>query len=191
MRSIAEQLSKSLEESGIDPGEVDGFSIPTDQEIRRAALASFLNLQEIVDFLQAKRPILIHSSESDLFWISDDPVVLHTQPPTVSVDSIPPESSFTFQYHVILVLGFFCPSVELKIQQLLSIDQFGVEHQKYEEIYRGLQEGNSVSLGPGLPIFSTSFRFVRLLAFSTPQTVILRKLARSCSTNRKYEKFNH
>ena len=48
-----------------------------------------------------------------------------------------------------LVLGFFCPSIEFKIQQLSSTDQFGVEHQKYEEINRGLQEGNSLSLGPG------------------------------------------
>jgi hypothetical protein len=149
MRSIAEQLSKSLREGGIDPGEVDGFSIPTDQEIRRAALASFLDLQEIVDSLQEKRPILIHNSESDLFWISDHPVVLHNSFPYGERGLNSPGIEIYFPVSSDLVLGFFCPSIDLKIQHLLSTDQFGVEHQKYEEIYRGLQEGSSVSLGPG------------------------------------------
>ena len=54
LRSIAEQLSKTLREAGIDPGDIDGFAIPTDQEIRRAALASFLDLQEIVDSLSRR-----------------------------------------------------------------------------------------------------------------------------------------
>ena len=62
MRSIAEQLLDGLRGVGIDPGEVDRLSIPTDQEVKRAALASFLDLQPIVDAIQEKRPILIHSS---------------------------------------------------------------------------------------------------------------------------------
>src|ERR1051325_4676250 len=149
LRSIAEQLSKSLKEAGIDPGEVDEFSIPTDQEIRRAALASLLDLQEIVYSLQEKQPILIHSSESDLFWISDHPVVFHNSFPYGERGLNCPGIEIYFPVSCDLVLGFFCPSIKLKIQQLLSTDQFGVEHQKYEEIYRGLQEGHSVSLGPG------------------------------------------
>ena len=148
LRSIAEQLSKTLREAGIDPGEVDGFSIPTDQEIRRAALASFLDLQEIVDSLQKKRPILIHSCESDFFWISDHPVVLYNSFPYGERGLNSPGIEIYFPVSCDLVLGFFCPSIELKIQQLLT-DQLSVEFKKYEEIYRGLQEGYSVSLGAG------------------------------------------
>ena len=152
LRSIAEQLSKTLRDAGIDPGDVDGFAIPTDQEIRRAALASFLDLQEIVDALQKKRPILIHSCESDLFWISDHPVVLYNSFPYGERGLNSPGIEIYFPVSCDLVLGFFCPSIELKIQQLLK-DQFSVEFKKYEEIYRGLQEGHSVSLGPGTGYF--------------------------------------
>lgn len=148
LRSIAEQLSKTLREAGIDPGEVDGFSIPTDQEIRRAALVSFLDLQEIVDSLQKKRPILIHSCESDFFWISDHPVVLYNSFPYGERGLNSPGIEIYFPVSCDLVLGFFCPSIELKIQQLLT-DQLSAEFKKYEEIYRGLQEGYSVSLGAG------------------------------------------
>jgi hypothetical protein len=148
MRSIAEQFSKTLGEAGIDPGEVDGFSIPTDQEIKRAAIASFLDLQGLVDSIQKKRPILIHSCESELFWISDHPVVLYNSFPYGERGLNSPGIEIYFPVSCNLVLAFFCPSIELKIQQILSTDQFSVERQKYEEIYRGLQEGHSVSLGP-------------------------------------------
>lgn len=136
-------------EAGIDPGEVDGFSIPTDEEIRRTALASFLDLQGIVGSLQEKRPILIHSSNSKVFWISDNPVVLHNSFPYGERGLNAPGIEVYFPLSSDLVLGFLCPSIELKIQQLLSIDHLGVDRQKSEEIYRGLREGNSVSMGPG------------------------------------------
>ncbi len=149
MRSVVQQLSESLMEAGIDPGEVDGFSIPTDEEIRRTALASFLDLQGIVGSLQEKRPILIHSSNSKVFWISDNPVVLHNSFPYGERGLNAPGIEVYFPLSSDLVLGFLCPSIELKIQQLLSIDHLGVDRQKSEEIYRGLREGNSVSMGPG------------------------------------------
>jgi hypothetical protein len=149
MRSIVQQLSESLREAGMDPGEVDGFSIPTDQEIKRAALASFLDLQGIVGSLQEKRPILIHSSDSRVFWISDNPVVLHNSFPYGEHGLNAPGIEVYFPVSSDLVLGFFCPSIGLKIQQLLSIERPGVHQQKYEEISRGLQQGNSVSMGLG------------------------------------------
>src|SRR6266498_1607502 len=42
MRSVADQVSFSLRDAGFDPRDVDGFSIPTDQEVRRAALLALL-----------------------------------------------------------------------------------------------------------------------------------------------------
>jgi hypothetical protein len=160
MRSIAEQLPRSLREAGIDPGEVDGFSIPTDQEIKRAALVSFLDLKGIVGSLQEKRPILIDSSDSKVFWISDNPVVLHNSFPYGEHGLNAPGIEIYFPVSSDLVLGLFSPSIELKIQQLLSIEHPGVDQHKYEDISRGLQEGNSVSMGPGTVQFLNELQVV-------------------------------
>jgi hypothetical protein len=165
MRSIAEQMLAALCEVGIDPGEVDGLSIPTDQEVKRAALASFLDLRRIVGALQEKRPILIHSSNSQVFWISDNPVVLHNTFPYGERALNAPGIEIYFPISSELVLGFFCPSIEVKIQQLLSLEHPGIDRQKYSEIYRGLQGGDAVSLGPETVPFLNSLQVLHSSRF--------------------------
>jgi hypothetical protein len=165
MRSIAEQLLAALGESGIDPGDVDGLSIPTDQEVKQAALASFLDLQRIVGAIQEKRPILIHRSNSQVFWISDNPVVLHNTFPYGERALNAPGIEIYFPISSELVLGFFCPSIEAKIQQLLSLDHPGIDRQKYAEIYRGLQGGDAVSLGPETVPFLNALQVLNSFRF--------------------------
>jgi Protein of unknown function (DUF4238) len=189
MRSIAEQMLAALSDTGIDPGEVDGLSIPTDQEVRRAALASFLALRRIIGAIQEKRPLLIHSSNSQVFWISDNPVVFHNTFPYGERALNAPRIEVYFPISSELVLGFFCPSVEVEIQQLLSLDHPGIDRQKYSEISRGLQGGDAVSLGPETVPFSTRFRFTTLLAFSTRQAMSLSMRARFCDVNLKRETY--
>ena len=147
MRSITQQLSESLREAGINPEDVDCFSIPTDQEIRRAALASFLDLQGIIGSLQEKRLILIRNSDSKVFWISDNPVVLQNSFPYGEIGLNAPGIEIYFPISSDMVLGFFCPSIELMLHQNLSTKHPDMDQQKYEGICRGLEEGNSVSLG--------------------------------------------
>jgi hypothetical protein len=165
MRSIAKQMLSALGEAGIDPGEVDGLSIPTDQEVKRAALASFLDLRRIVGAIQEKRPILIHSSNSQVFWISDNPVVLHNTFPYGERALNAPGIEIYFPISSELVLGFFCPSIEVKIQQLLSLNNPGIDRQKYSEIYRGLQGGDAVSLGPETVPFLNSLQVLHSSRF--------------------------
>jgi hypothetical protein len=64
-----------------------------------------------------------------------------------------------------LALGFFCPSMEIKIQQILSSEHPDIDRQKYGEINRGLQEGNSVSLGPGTVQFLNELQVHRSSRF--------------------------
>src|ERR1051325_8255610 len=142
-RSIVEQLSQSLKEAGIDPCNVAGFSSPTEQEIRRAALASFLDLQGIIKSLQEKRPILIRNTESKVFWCSDNPVVFHNSFPYGERGLSASGIEIYFPISSYLVVGFFCPSIEWKIRKLLTRENPGVDRQKYEDISRGLQEGNA------------------------------------------------
>ena len=147
IHSIADQFSASLSKAGFDPGEVDGFSIPTDREVRRAALALLLDLDGIVGALQAKRPILIHTLDSRPFWISDNPVVLHNTFPYGQRGLSSPGVEIYFPISCELVLGFFCPSIEQKIRELLVLEHPQLDREKYSQIYQGFQDGDSVSLG--------------------------------------------
>ena len=165
IRSIAEQLSRSLREAGFDPREVDGFSIPTDQETRRAALASFLDLRRIVAALQEKRPILIHGSDSTLFWTSDNPVVLHNSFPYGEQGLNSPGIEIYFPISSELVLGFFCPSIEHKIRQLLALGHPDLNREKYTKIYKALQGGDSVPAESDTSLFLNSLQVLRSSRF--------------------------
>ena len=185
MRSIVEQLLAALSKAGIDPGEVERLSIPTDQEVKLAALASFLDLRRIVGALQEKRLILIHSSTSQVFWISDNPVVLHNIFPYGERALNAPGIETYFPISSELVLGFFCPSIEAKIQQLLSLKHPGIDRQKYSEIYRGLQGGAAVSFGPETVSFlnalqvlhSSRFLYARSNEFEHAREILRRQSA--------------
>ncbi len=165
MRSFAEQFAVVLQEAGIEPKEVDGFSIPTEQEVRRAALSSFLDIQKHVDALRAKRQILIHATGSETFWISDNPVVLHNTFPYGELGLASPGIEIYFPISSELALGFFCPSIKLKIQQALSLKPAGFDLQKYTEIYRGFQTGDSISFGKETVPFLNSLQVTRSSRF--------------------------
>jgi len=163
--SIAEQLSTSLRELDLDLGEVDGLSMPTDKEVRRAAFTSLLDLGNIISALREKRLILIHSNDSRVFWTSDNPVVLHNTFPYGEKGLDAPGIEIYFPVSSELVLGFFCPSIELKIQQLLTSKHSSINYEKFSEIYRGLQDGGSVSLGPETIPFLNSLQVLNSSRF--------------------------
>jgi len=165
VRSISEQVLNSLHEIGLNPGDVDGCSIPTDKEVRRVAFASFLDLREIISAIQDKKLILIHNTDSKVFWTSDNPVVLHNTFPygekglnSLGIEIYLPISSE-------LVLGFYCPSIELKIRQGMEVKHPSINCEKFIEIYRGLHEGIPVSLGPETHPFLNSLQVLNSSRF--------------------------
>ena len=158
IHSIAEQLSTSLGKAGFDPGKVDGFAIPTEQEVRQAALASLRDLGGIIGALQTKRPILIHTLDSRPFWISDNPVVMHNTFPYGERALSSPGIEIYFPISCELVLGFFCPSIEQRMRELLALEHPQFDKEKYTKIYQGFQDGNSVSLGSNTLSFLNSLQ---------------------------------
>ena len=165
MRSIAEQLSQTMREAGIDPEQFEEFSIPTDQEVRHAALASLLDIHRIVAALQDKDLILIHSPDSKCFWISDNPVVLQNSFPYGELGLNAPGIEIYLPISSELTLGFYCPSIKLKIQHLLSLEGLNLDQRKYLEIYRGLEDGNSISFGTKTTEFLNSLQVLRSSRF--------------------------
>lgn len=165
LQSFARQLSNSIQEAGIDPGEIDGFSIPTDQEIRRMVLGWFFNLEPIVESLQQKRLILIHSDNLKVFWASDNPVVLHNSFPYGERGLSAPGIEIYLPISSNLIVGLLCPSIELKIKKILSVDLVGVDHNMYQDLANGLQQGTSVSFGPGAVEFFNELQVISSTRF--------------------------
>lgn len=157
IRSIAEQLQASMREAGLYAEEVDGFSIPTDQQIRCAALASLLDLSAIIAGLQDKRLILFSSPAPMLLWISDNPVVVYNSFPYGERGLSSPGVEIYFPISSELVLGLYCPSIERKIQQALSTDDPNFDREKYTNIYKALRDGDTVAID------STTCRFYNSL----------------------------
>lgn len=154
IKSIAAQLLGSLHEIGLNPGEIDGLSIPTDQEIRRIAFATFLNHRGIIDSLQRKQVFLVHNHpDSKFFWISDNPVAFHNTFPYGEIGLNAPGIEIYFPISPNFTLGFYCPSIEQKIRKFLSKKHNDSHKKKYEEIYRGLKENRPFSLGSGTVSF--------------------------------------
>ena len=158
--SVAEQFAVTLSRAGFEPDKVDGFSIPTDQDTRRAALKYLFDLDGIISALNVKCPILIHSSDSNPFWISDNPIVLHNTFPYGERGLYSPGIEIYFPISSDLVLGLFCPSIEKKISEMLALGHLQLDRDKYAEIPRGLQVGDSVSLGPETRSFLNSLQIL-------------------------------
>lgn len=165
IRSISEQLLTLLHEFGLNPGDVDGCSIPTDKEVRRVAFTSLFNLREIISALQDKKLILIHTTGPKVFWTSDNPVVLHNTFPygEMGLNSLGIEIYLPISSE--LVLGFYCPSIELKIRQGMAVKHPIINCEKFIEIYRGLHEGIPVSLGPETHPFLNSLQILNSSRF--------------------------
>jgi hypothetical protein len=165
IRSIAEQLQASMREAGIYAEEVNGFSIPTDQQIRRAALASILDLRAIIAGIQDKRLILFSSPAPMSLWISDNPVVVYNSFPYGERGLSSPGVEIYFPISSELVLGLYCPSIERKIQQALSTDAPNFDREKYTNIYRALQDGEQVAMNSATCRFYNSLQVLQSSRF--------------------------
>lgn len=157
-RSIAEQLQRSIREAGLNPSEVHGVSIPSEQEVRRAALASFLDLSRIVAGIRTKRAILFRSSVPMSIWISDNPVVLYNSFPYGERGISSPGVEIYFPISAEMVIGFYCPSIEHKIRQLVSLKHPDLNRAKYTKIYGALMGGESAPIDLEACLFLNSLQ---------------------------------
>lgn len=166
MRSLAVQFAASLSEAGFDPDEVQGFSIPTDQEIRRTALATLLDADAVVSAIEAKRAFLVRPDLPDQpFWISDNPVALQQTFPYSDLSLSAPGVEIYFPIARDLALAFYCPSIELQMGRALAAGDTAIDRAKFLEIYRGLQTGCAVSLGPDTTRFLNELQVLRSSRF--------------------------
>lgn len=147
MLSSAEQLSKTLKDFGIDPSEVSNFNIPSDSDIRKATLGSLLNTDQIASALNNKQLILIHRGKNECFWISDNPVVRHNAFPYGEFGLNSPGIEIYFPISSKLVIGFFCPSIIIKLDTALNSKEEYIDKKLYTSMFEGINKGEAISMG--------------------------------------------
>ncbi len=157
LRSVAEQLGTSLKAAGFDLGKVEGVSPLTEEDARKVALASLGDMGKIVDALQGKQMVLVHNSALGPFWISDNPVVFHHSSPYGKLGVAQKGIQISFPISQDYVIGFYCPSVMLKIGELVNSGQFP-EMRDIAQLYTGITKSEPVSLGPETVPFLNSIQ---------------------------------
>ena len=126
-----------------------GVPIPTEEQLKFAALISLRKLDKIVENLQNKRLVLIARSDPNPFWISDNPVVMSNGFPYGEIGFTEKGIEIYMPISQDFVLGFWCLSLEIKMEKLLAVRAFGDDHKRMSAMFNGLRAGEPISPGPG------------------------------------------
>jgi hypothetical protein len=108
-----------------------------------------------------------------VFWASDNPVVLHNSFPYGERGLSAPGIEIYLTISSNLIVGLLCPSSELKIKEILSVDLVGVDHNMYQDLANGLQQELQFRSAQVPLSFLTSFKSSLPLAFFIPPMTIL------------------
>ncbi len=179
MQSVMEQLRQQAREWGFDPDEFANGAIPTDQETRSAALEMLLRSEGLVASIEAKRVFLIHASSEQPLWTSDNPIALQQTYPYGDLGVGAPGIEIYFPISRDLALAFYCPSIERQMGRALTRRPPGFDVDKFSEIYRGLQTGAAISLGPNTTRFLNELQVLRSSRFlysSTDDFTLVRRV---------------
>lgn len=165
MRSVMKQLRQQVNAWGWDPEELANGAVPTDQEVRRAALEMLLRPDGLAAAIEAKRTFLIRATPEQPLWTSDNPVALQQTFPYGDLAVSAPGIEIYFPISRDLALAFYCPSIERQMGRALARRPPGFDVERFGEIYRGVQTGAVVSLGSGTTRFLNQLQVLRSTRF--------------------------
>ena len=138
MRATMEGIGEAFAEAGLNPEEISNFRVPSDQDMRRAALAMFVERDAFRDALVTKHVVLLEPG-SDCFWTSDNPVQMFNSFPYGEIALNAPGIEIYYPFSSVLALAFYCPSIERKISQALTLPE-GMLVPELREQFRDLRE---------------------------------------------------
>lgn len=145
MRVIAEELIAELNAGGFGPGLVQTLSVPSDQQLRRAALLSYLHLDLIIGALHSKRLVLVATPGDSPLWISDNPVVMRNEFPYGRLGLAEKGIEIYMPISPEFALGFWCPSIELKISRLLAWPSSAIDARWFSSILESIRSGRAIA----------------------------------------------
>jgi hypothetical protein len=165
IHSVASQLSDALQDVGINPTEIKNLSIPTEDEVRKTMLLSYLDIDKIADTLSEKVLLLINCKKGDCFWISDNPVVRHNLFPYGEHGFDAPGIEIYFPISSELALGFLCPSILRRVEIISHKKQSVLKNSFFEDLLNGEKKGIPVSLGPQTAVYLNSLQVLNSSRF--------------------------
>jgi hypothetical protein len=116
MRSVVEDLGRSLSDIGLDPEAVEGFVIPSEQDVRRAAVQTLLERDQFREALRNKDVVLFELTGQIRLWTSDNPVALYNSAPHGEVGLAARGVEIYLPIAPDLVLALLCPSIGLQLR---------------------------------------------------------------------------
>jgi hypothetical protein len=143
--AVATDLAASLRQAGLDPGQVANFAIPSENDAKIVSFACLSGVHEMVAALQRK-DMLLFNANSDTFWISDNPVIMHNSFPYGDVGLDAPGVEIYFPLNPRHVLAFYCPSIATRIEECLSLCPSSETTMRYQRILDAIKNGVPVDL---------------------------------------------
>jgi len=143
--TVATDLAMSLRQAGLDPDELANLAIPSENDAKIVSLVACLSgVHEIAAALQRK-DMLLFDARSGVFWISDNPVIMHNSFPYGDVGLDAPGVEIYFPLNPRYVLAFYCPSIATKIEECLSLGAPFETTMRYQRIRDGIKNGEPVN----------------------------------------------
>lgn len=121
MRAIAEDFARAVSNAGLKPENIVNFRIPTEQDVRVAALATLNDRALFRDALVEKRAVLVEAGDGERFWTSDNPVVMFNSFPYGDTALKAPGVEVYYPFAPDLALAFYCRSIEYKLNEVLAL----------------------------------------------------------------------
>jgi hypothetical protein len=187
MKAVAEDFLRAVADAGMDPTAISNFNVPTDQDARLAARAMLAERDGFREALAAKRIVLVEASGDDRFWTSDNPVTMFNTFPYGELGLNSPGIEIYYAISPELALAFYCPSIEHKIREALSLplptDVLPAEMRaRFSDILNAMLSGEATTLGTNAAGFlnelqvrrSSRFLFAATNQFGFAQDVLTR-----------------
>lgn len=149
MRSVVEDLGRTLSDLGHDPDMVEGFAIPSEQDVRRVAVQTLLERDQFREALMNKDVVLIELIDQTRLWTSDNPVALRNSLPHGDVGLAARGVEIYLPIAPDLALTLLCPSIglQLRIRQDVVSNLSSAAQANIAAIARGIATGEPIRQG--------------------------------------------
>jgi hypothetical protein len=158
------QLGQSVQNSGINPEDIENFRIPDEGE---AKLLAFQNLPLAGDLTRelAKKICVLHKTSDKPFWVSDNPVVTFNSFPYGQTGFAAQGVEIYLPLSKSLLLAFYCPTIGRKLRQVLAGGSVIGNPEWHQQLFEGMLSGRAIDSSSHVEFFnslqvSESHRFV-------------------------------
>jgi hypothetical protein len=114
---LSEQLRNVIQRAGFNQNEVFGSDVFSENNTKLILIRRLYELDKLITQFVEKTILLLKTSKSKPFWISDNPIVLYNPFPYGELGLSSKGVKIYFPVSKTLCVAFYCPSIMLKIRK--------------------------------------------------------------------------